>query len=215
VAIFALQPRLHRALGAGPYALTVETGRFTRTTVFRRRDPTGGGRTDMTTRHTTIATPVGELTLVADGGRLAGVWFSGHRPAPDRAAFGPAVEGEADPLLTDAGRQIGEYLAGRRTAFAIPTATSGRDPFHERVWALLREIPHGRTTSYGELAARLGGRSLARRVGGAVARNPLSIVIPCHRVLGWDGALTGYAGGLERKRFLLDLERDAREVAAR
>jgi methylated-DNA-[protein]-cysteine S-methyltransferase len=169
----------------------------------------------MTRRHTTIATPVGELTLVADGDELAGVWFPGHRPAPDPAGFGPAVEAGADAVLAEAARQLGEYLAGRRTAFALATATGGRDPFHERVWALLREIPHGRTVTYGELAERLGSRSLARRVGGAVARNPLSIVVPCHRVLGRDGSLTGYAGGLGRKRFLLDLERGVREGAAR
>ena len=100
---------------------------------------------------------------------------------------------------------ICEYLAGGRTSFDLPTAAAG-DPFQRRVWERIARIPYGSTTTYGEIARELGDPALARRVGGAVARNPLSVVVPCHRVVGRDGALTGYAGGLERKRLLLELE---------
>ena len=109
-------------------------------------------------------------------------------------------------MLAEASRQLHEYLAGERTSFDLRTATRG-GAFEERVWSLLREIPFGETTTYGELAERLGGeRTLARRVGQAVGSNPLSIVVPCHRVVGKNGELRGYAGGFERKQFLLDLE---------
>jgi methylated-DNA-[protein]-cysteine S-methyltransferase len=119
-----------------------------------------------------------------------------------RRRRGAALE---DALLEAAWEQLAEYLDGVRVEFDLPTATSGSD-FQERVWALLREIPYGETTTYGAIAERLGDRALAREVGGAVGRNPLSIVVGCHRVIGADGSLTGYAGGLDRKRSLLELE---------
>jgi methylated-DNA-[protein]-cysteine S-methyltransferase len=165
-------------------------------------------------RHAVADTAIGELTLVASGDALSGVYYPQHWVRPERAALGEEVPLERDPLLLSAARQLEEYLAGRRVAFDIPTVTRG-DDFQERVWALLRRIPFGQTTSYGELAAQLGGASLARMVGRAVGRNPLSIVVPCHRVIGKNGALTGYAGGLERKRFLLDLEAPAEAKAER
>jgi methylated-DNA-[protein]-cysteine S-methyltransferase len=156
----------------------------------------------MTSTHTVIDSPIGPLTLVAAGGALSGVYNPGHWTRPNRASWGsPDRDG-----FGVAERQLTEYLAGERTAFDLPTTLAG-DGFQRRVWALLAEIPYGETTTYGELARRLGGdATLARAVGRAVAHNPLSIIIPCHRVLGHDGALTGYAGGLDRKRFLLDLE---------
>ncbi|MGI8867702.1 MAG: methylated-DNA--[protein]-cysteine S-methyltransferase [Mycobacteriales bacterium] len=159
----------------------------------------------MTARHTLIRSGLGELTLVAAGATLTGVYYLRHWHLPSPDTFGPAVDVATDPVLAAATHQLEEYLAGRRTSFDLPTGTSG-NAFHEQVWALLKEIPYAATTTYGELAARLGDRSQARRVGQAVGRNPLSVIVPCHRVLGANGSLTGYAGGLDRKRLLLDLE---------
>jgi methylated-DNA-[protein]-cysteine S-methyltransferase len=155
----------------------------------------------MTTSHTIIDTQMGELTLVAAGGVLTGVYYPGHWTNPDRTTFGA----RSDEGFDEAERQIGEYLAGERTEFGLRTSATG-DTFQQRVWALLNRIPYGETTTYGELARQLGDPALARMVGRAVGSNPLSVVVPCHRVLGKDGRLTGYAGGLERKRFLLELE---------
>jgi methylated-DNA-[protein]-cysteine S-methyltransferase len=155
----------------------------------------------MTTTHTTIDSPIGELTLVARDAALAGVYFPGHWYLPDPAAFGLRSDG----AFTEAREQLEEYFSGDRTSFDLPTSLLG-DAFQQRVWALIAEIPYGETTTYGALARELGDAALARRVGGAVGRNPLSIVVPCHRVVGKDGTLTGYAGGLERKAALLELE---------
>jgi methylated-DNA-[protein]-cysteine S-methyltransferase len=118
------------------------------------------------------------------------------------------VNADDDEVLQKSHAQLAEYLSGERTGFDLPTATHG-DAFEERVWALLREIPIGETTTYGDLAERLGDKSLAQAVGQAVGRNPISIVVPCHRVVGKNGKLTGYAGGLKRKQFLLELEEPA------
>src|ERR1700761_1776211 len=137
----------------------------------------------MTTRHAVAGTELGEITLVADGGDLVGVYFPHHWYAPPRAAFGPAVALADDPLLAAAGQQLARYLRGESTGFELPTRTSG-SPFEERVWTLLGEIPYGQTTSYGALAGQLGDRALAQEVGRAVGRNPLSVIVPCHRVLG-------------------------------
>ncbi|MEU3271443.1 methylated-DNA--[protein]-cysteine S-methyltransferase [Saccharomonospora sp. NPDC006951] len=170
--------------------------------------------TSTAVRHTRIDSALGELTLVADGDVLTGVYFERHWYPPAEDAIGPLVEAEADPLFTETATQLADYLAGERTEFTVPIATHG-DAFQERVWSLLRDIPFGTTTTYGELAERLGGRSLAQLVGRAVGRNPLSIVIACHRVVGKDGGLTGYAGGLDRKRKLLDLEQPGPAEAGR
>lgn len=159
----------------------------------------------MTRRHATLPTPLGDLLVVADGEALAGIYFPGHWHPPSVETIGIEVDARDDRLFTRLGAELAEYLDGRRTDFDLPLAPTG-DEFQHAVWAMLREIPSGSTTSYGELAARLGDRNLARRVGNAVGRNPLSILVPCHRVVGADGSLTGYAGGLERKRFLLELE---------
>lgn len=159
----------------------------------------------MSRRHAHLATVLGELLVVADDGGLVGIYFPGHWHPPSVDAIGVRVDSTSDPLFVQLERELGEYLDGRRTDFDVPTAGEG-DAFEEAVWAMLREIPFGETTTYGELALRLGDRNLARRVGYAVGHNPLSILVPCHRVLGADGSLTGYAGGLERKRFLLELE---------
>lgn len=159
----------------------------------------------MSRRHAHLATPLGDLLVVADEGGLVGLYFPGHWHPPSDDMIGVQVDASSDVLFVQLERELGEYLDGRRTDFGVATAAEG-DAFEEAVWAMLREISFGETTTYGELAERLGDRSLARRVGYAVGHNPLSILVPCHRVLGADGSLTGYAGGLERKRFLLELE---------
>ncbi|MBO1267975.1 methylated-DNA--[protein]-cysteine S-methyltransferase [Arthrobacter cavernae] len=161
----------------------------------------------MSTRHTIIDSPLGQLTLVADGGILKGIFFEGHWHMPPPEYFGTAVPPE-DPVLARAAAELDEYFHGERTGFDFPYKASG-NPFQEKVWARLDLIPFGETVSYGEIAAELGDPNLAQAVGSAVGRNPLSIVVPCHRVVGRDGSLTGYAGGLENKRFLLDLEEPA------
>ena len=142
-----------------------------------------------------VATPLGPLLLVSDGAALVGAAFD----APD------ADEGGADDVLRTAAAELRAYFAGARGPFTVPVRPEGT-PFQRRVWAALREIPHGRTTSYGGLAARLGDPGAAQAVGAANGQNPVAVVVPCHRVVGADGALTGYASGLDRKRALLDLE---------
>lgn len=159
----------------------------------------------MRTRHAVIESPLGKLTLVANGGTLTGVYFRHHWHGPTADGLGRCVEAAGDALLRRAAVQLDEYLTGKRTQFDLPIALIG-EPRWRRVWDLLAHIAYGETTTYGELAAKLADGTTAYEVGQAVGRNPLSIVVPCHRVVGKDGALTGYAGGLRRKRFLLDLE---------
>ena len=153
--------------------------------------------------HTKLTTCLGELTVVREDGALTGLYFPRHWPRPGRTTFGP----RADAGFEDVARQLGEYLAGDRSAFELPVKANGTD-FDRRVWELIAEIPYGQTTTYGDLARDLGTGTDPRDVGAAVGRNPLSIVIPCHRVIGSTGKLTGYAGGLERKRALLQIEND-------
>jgi methylated-DNA-[protein]-cysteine S-methyltransferase len=168
----------------------------------------------MNTRHAVMPTQLGEITLLAQGDALVGLYFPHHWYRPSQAAFGARVRLSADPVLREAAAQLDQYLGGDRRAFDLRTGTRG-DAFQERVWALLKEIPFGETTTYGALADALGDRTLAKSVGEVVGRNRLSVVIPCHRVVGTDGRLTGYAGGLWRKRFLLELEEPALVKAGR
>lgn len=149
-----------------------------------------------------VDSPIGELTVVAIDGALVGLYMPGHTPAPHPETFGERV----DDALPEATRQLAEYFAGTRTSFDLPLAASGTD-FQAKVWAALREIPYGQTWSYGQLAAAIGQPGAARAVGLANGHNPISIVVPCHRVVGASGRLTGYAGGVERKAYLLALER--------
>jgi methylated-DNA-[protein]-cysteine S-methyltransferase len=160
----------------------------------------------MYTRHAVLSTEqIAEVIVVAADDAIVGIYFPGHWTRPDSALFGEPVLLGDDPLLSLAAGQLLEYLSGERVEFDFVTKTGG-NPFQERVWALLRNIPFGETRTYGDLAEQLGDRALARMVGQAVGHNPLSIVIGCHRVVGKDGRLTGYAGGLARKEFLLALE---------
>ena len=158
----------------------------------------------MTVTHTVAGSAVGDLTLVADDGCLTGVYFRHHWHRPDQADFGA----RADAGFAEVSRQMGEYFAGEREHFDLPLDARG-DEFQRDVWDLVGRIPYGQTASYGELARKLGDGVLAKDVGAAVARNPLCVIVPCHRVVAKDGRLTGYAGGLARKRFLLDLEQRA------
>jgi methylated-DNA-[protein]-cysteine S-methyltransferase len=146
--------------------------------------------------------PLGPLTLVGEDEVLIGVYFPEHRPAP-RLGLGVPL---APWSLGDAARQLQEYLTGERTAFTLDVRLPQAPRLHRSVWDRITEIPRGQTRTYAGLAAALAVPAHPRAVGGAVARNPLSIVVPCHRMLGSSGSLTGYAGGLERKRALLELE---------
>jgi methylated-DNA-[protein]-cysteine S-methyltransferase len=168
----------------------------------------------MHTRHTVIDSPLGELTLVADGDALTGVYFRHHWHPPTADALGMSVEPVVDEPLRCAAEQLREYFAGERTQFDVPIVLDG-EPRQRRVWELLPDIGYGEMITYGELAATLADGSTAYEVGQAVGRNPLSIIVPCHRVVGKNGALTGYAGGLKRKRFLLDLEAPVPAAAGR
>ena len=152
--------------------------------------------------HTVVDSPVGPLTLVATDGELAGLYMVEHRHRPAIETFG---ELDAEPFAAVAD-QLAEYFAGRRTEFDLPLA-SGGTPFQRTVWAALREIPYGETITYAELAQRIGRPTASRAVGLANGKNPISIIVPCHRVIGSSGDLTGYGGGLARKRHLLDFER--------
>jgi methylated-DNA-[protein]-cysteine S-methyltransferase len=184
--------------------------------------------------HAVVDSPVGPITLLATDGRLTGLYLSEgrHPPAPEQFGapqfgapqfgapqfgapqFGAPQFGAPQSRAPDAApfaaaaTQLGEYFAGRLTSFDLPVTMMGT-AFQRLVWSALPDIPYGTTVSYRELAALIGRPSAARAVGLANGRNPVSIIVPCHRVIGSDGSLTGYGGGLERKRYLLDLERRA------
>lgn len=159
----------------------------------------------MNARHTVVDTRLGPLTLVADDGALTGIYFPGHWTKPDDTAWGERIEAGDDAVFGQTHAQLEQYFDGERTAFDLPLAPVGSE-FQQHVWAVLERIPFGQTVTYGQIAGEIGGRTVAQMVGQAVGHNPVSIVIPCHRVVGADGSLTGYAGGLERKLFLLELE---------
>jgi methylated-DNA-[protein]-cysteine S-methyltransferase len=152
---------------------------------------------------TTLPTPFGAIRLRASGGALRELAF----------VDGPGdAESPSDPVLAEARAQLQAYFAGERTGFDLPLEPLGT-PFDQRVWQLVAAIPHGHTATYGELAAQLGAPGAARAVGAANGRNPIAIVIPCHRVIGARGALTGYAYGVDRKAGLLALERGESPLA--
>jgi methylated-DNA-[protein]-cysteine S-methyltransferase len=148
--------------------------------------------------HTVLDSPVGPLTLIAVDGILAALNMDQHRHAPPRDAFGVRDPGP----FTEAARQLDAYFAGTRTEFDLELALAGTQ-FQLRVWKELQAVGYGETISYGQLAGRIGQPSASRAVGLANGRNPVSIIVPCHRVVGADGSLTGYGGGLPRKQYLL------------
>ncbi len=161
-----------------------------------------------TTSFTVLESPVGELLASADAaGRVTGLHFDGHRtPTPDPGWV------RDERALAPLRRQLEEYFAGERREFELELAPTGT-PFQLSVWRELRAIPYGETASYGEIAAAVGQPSAARAVGGANNRNPIAIVVPCHRVISASGSLTGYGGGLPRKQQLLALEAGVEALA--
>jgi methylated-DNA-[protein]-cysteine S-methyltransferase len=152
--------------------------------------------------HTVVDSPVGPLTLVAAGGALVGLYMTGQRHLPPPETFAePADDPDGRPFAEAAG-QLREYFDGERTEFDLRLALDGTE-FQKRVWAALQDIPYGRTVSYGQLADQIGQPTASRAVGLANGKNPVGIIVPCHRVVGADGDLTGYGGGIGRKRYLL------------
>jgi methylated-DNA-[protein]-cysteine S-methyltransferase len=160
--------------------------------------------------HTTIQSNLGDLTVVTRDAAVTGLYFPHHWHMPDRGGLGQYREVGFDEIR----KQLGEYLAGECRGFDVPVEPAG-SPHQRRIWELITRIPYGETVSYGELAREFGGGITPQEVGAAVGLNPVSILIPCHRVVGASGSLTGYAGGLRRKRALLDLERDVAGLSAR
>ncbi|MFD5628740.1 methylated-DNA--[protein]-cysteine S-methyltransferase [Streptomyces sp. NPDC127072] len=156
-------------------------------------------------RHTVIDSPYGPLTLVADEGALCGLYMVGQRHRPAEESFGARDD---DALLDEATDQLAAYFAGELKEFDLPLRLDGT-PFQQGVWEQLRLIPYGETRSYGELAEVLGNVGASRAVGLANGKNPIGIIVPCHRVVGANGSLTGYGGGLDRKQRLLDFESGA------
>ena len=159
--------------------------------------------------YTTIDSPLGTLLLMGDGDSLHGLHMQEGRTS---VAIGPDWVCDERPF-TRVRAQLEEYFAGRRTTFDLPLVLNG-SPFQRRVWGALQDIPYGETVSYGELARRVGAPSAARAVGVANRENPVAVIVPCHRVIGADGSLTGFGGGLERKRLLLELEAGVLSLAS-
>ena len=161
------------------------------------------------TAQATIASPLGPILLARTAKGLAGAWFEGqeHHPGTFSAPTRPD-----DPLLARTALQLRAYFAGEAGGFDLPLDLHGT-PFQRAVWQALLVVGVGQTRSYGEIATAIGAASAVRAVGGAIGRNPVSVIVPCHRVIGRDGSLTGYAGGVQRKQALLTLERAARAHA--
>ncbi|WP_217249423.1 methylated-DNA--[protein]-cysteine S-methyltransferase [Streptomyces sp. AC602_WCS936] len=153
-------------------------------------------------QHTVIDSPYGALTLVAEDGALCGLYMTDQRHRPPEETFGAADDGP----FAQTEEQLTAYFAGELKDFTLDLRLNGT-PFQRTVWDQLRKIPYGETRTYGELADALGNPAASRAVGLANGRNPIGIIVPCHRVIGASGSLTGYGGGLERKRRLLDFER--------
>ena len=156
------------------------------------------------TYYTYWDSPIQPLLLTSDGAALTGLFLVAHKHGPEVGA--DWVQSDEAAPFAEAKRQLAAYFAGQLTAFDLPLAPAGT-PFQRRVWDELRRVPHGQTVSYGELARRIGQPNACRAVGLANGRNPLSIIVPCHRVVGANGKLIGYAGGMPRKEALLALER--------
>ena len=156
---------------------------------------------------TSFQSPLGPMTLAATHAGLAGVWFGGQRHLPDELTSPSNWPASAShPVLKKTAQQLTEYFAGQRSDFELELDLSGGTAFQQAVWQALLGIAPGQTSSYGSISKTIGNAAAVRAVGAAVGRNPVSIIVPCHRVLGSSGSLTGYAGGLDRKTALLKLE---------
>jgi methylated-DNA-[protein]-cysteine S-methyltransferase len=147
--------------------------------------------------------PLGDMTMASDGQALTALWFDGTRREPRFVDMTSATT--MLPVFEETCRWLDFYFGGKKPDFTSPLAPKGT-PFQQRVWEILLSIPYGKTVSYGDIARRISPTMSAQAIGGAVGRNPIGIIIPCHRVIGADGSLTGYGGGLERKRWMLELE---------
>lgn len=159
-----------------------------------------------TTTRSTLRSPLGTIILAATDVALVGLWFDGQRHQPDPSIWPEVTQ---HPVMQAASEQLQQYFAQERTAFDLPLDVSGGTAFQQQVWAQLRAIASGATVSYGYIGQQMRNPRAVRAVGAAVGRNPISIIVPCHRVLSAEGGLTGYAGGLDRKVALLQLERPA------
>jgi methylated-DNA-[protein]-cysteine S-methyltransferase len=157
---------------------------------------------------TTVTSPLGPVVIAATGKGLAGLWFAENQRFLPLELTGPTAwqDGVSHPVLQQTSQQLGEYFAGQRSQFDLPLDLDCGTAFQQSVWQALLDIPQGEVTSYAEISRRIGKPAAVRAVGGAIGRNPISIIVPCHRVTGSSGALTGYAGGLDRKTALLRLE---------
>ncbi|MES2398966.1 MAG: methylated-DNA--[protein]-cysteine S-methyltransferase [Pseudomonadota bacterium] len=157
---------------------------------------------------TNFKSPLGIIIIAATDSGLAGLWFEGQRHSPAQLTGElPAWPASPEhPILKEISLQLKEYFSGKRTQFDIPLDLSGGTDFQQAVWKVLLAIPQGGTTSYSAVSQQIGNPAAVRAVGAAVGRNPVSIIVPCHRVVGSSGSLTGYAGGLDRKTALLKLE---------
>ena len=155
-----------------------------------------------------VPSPLGVMSIAATPQGLTGLWFTDNQRYLPPELTGPAawLEDPTHPVLKQAAEQLGDYFAGRRPHFDVPLDLRCGTAFQQSVWQALLSIPQGETVSYGEISRRIGNPAAVRAVGGAVGRNPVSIIVPCHRVMGNNGALTGYGGGLARKTALLRLE---------
>lgn len=153
-----------------------------------------------------LDSPLGPMILAASPQGLCGAWFEGQRHGPSEARIQSWTTVTTHKLLQDAAQQLHAYFAGELTAFDLPLDLSAGTPFQQSVWQVLRTIPSSASQSYGDVAKQLNKPNAVRAVGAAVGRNPVSIIVPCHRILGASGQLTGYAGGLWRKQALLQLE---------
>ncbi|MBQ7654996.1 MAG: methylated-DNA--[Clostridia bacterium] len=156
-----------------------------------------------------VLSPLGGITLTSDGEALTGLWFDGQKHFPERLIAD--FQSKPLPVFEEAERWLNLYFSGQEPGFTPPLTLRGT-PFQRGVWEILRAIPYGKTVTYGEIAAQIARqnnlpRMSAQAVGSAVGRNPISLIVPCHRVLGANGSLTGYAGGIEKKRFLLEMEK--------
>lgn len=167
---------------------------------------------DSTTVQTSQRSPLGKITMAATDKGLAGLWFEGQKHLPAQLQGGPTwPENATHPVLKKACQQLTEYFAGERTVFELPLDLACGTVFQQSVWQALLKIESGSTRSYGEISRQIGKPAAFRAVGAAVGKNPVSVIVPCHRVIGGNGALTGYAGGLDRKTALLQLEKSLHE----
>ena len=153
--------------------------------------------------YTEMESPVGELTLVADKNSLCCIYFPNQKP--DRKKFPEVEKTDSNRVLKSAVKQLNQYFSGKKVDFELPLRPVGTR-FQEQVWKALKSIKYGKTVSYGDIAKKIKKPKAVRAVGAAIGKNPLSIIVPCHRVIGANGKLTGFAGGLSTKEFLLDLE---------